>query len=150
VLCEEFHSGVQEAKTVLDPKLLNGFHLEEDRAVPVGGYVFTSNYAEGWVGSWLLIVFTLTAVTTDKVRSKDLVRLAELLTSVAPHGVGNIRVNRKWFISNREGCRQLERVKDGMQTERFVFTINLATRDTKCSGRADCNSSPDIPASESV
>jgi hypothetical protein len=88
--------------------------------------VLQSSASVGWVGTWLLTVPTLSALTADKVRSKPLLSMSKLLTLVAPHGVGNVWTNRKPIIPDMEVCMQrghFECQKDDMQKERFVVLL---------------------------
>jgi hypothetical protein len=96
---------------------------------------------------------TLNALTANKVRSLPLLSMSKLLTSVAPHGVGNIQANRKPLITDMEVCRQrrhfeCQTVCGGNGLLSF-FPINLYAREINWSASADWISS-DIPSSESV
>jgi hypothetical protein len=106
-VCEKLLSGIHKGKNVLDPKFLNSLLLKEDEVHSIGWCVWSGAvHTVKFVVTRLLTVPTLTALCTDKVRSTPLLRMSDLVTSVAPHGVRNSCANSNSLITDTDAGKE--------------------------------------------
>jgi hypothetical protein len=98
---KELLSGIQKGKTVLNPKFVNGFFIQGNRAPSVDGCMCSrAVHTVECVGTWLL---TMPILTTKP--QTPLLSVSKFLASVALYGIRNVWVNWDPLIHNMDECR---------------------------------------------